>query len=97
MSQAEETKPEPESQDATMDDAPSPAPAAAPPAEKAKASLEDLFDDDDSDGEFASSAPVKSEGEASQPAPLYAMVPSQVTTHTHTWQQDNQPVLLLRP
>ena len=73
MSQADDIKPEPESepepepetQDATMDDAPSP-PA---PAEKSKAILEELFDDD-SDGEFASSAPVKSEEDASQPAPV---------------------------
>ena len=60
-----EPEPEPETQDATMDDAPSP-PA---PAEKSKANLEELFDDD-SDGEFASSAPVKSEEDASQPAPV---------------------------
>jgi DNA primase small subunit len=71
MSQADDIKPEPEpeteteTQDATMDDAPSP-PA---PAEKSKANLEELFDDD-SDGEFASSAPVKSEEDASQPAPV---------------------------
>ena len=71
MSQAEEIKAEPETQDATMEDAPSPAPAA--PTEKSKTNLEELFDDDDdSDGEFASSAPVKSEEEASQPAPMYA-------------------------
>jgi DNA primase small subunit len=71
MSQADDIKPEPETdretetQDATMDDAPSP-PA---PAEKSKANLEELFDDD-SDGEFASSAPVKSDEDASQPAPV---------------------------
>lgn len=74
MSQAEESKTEPESQDATMEDVPSPAPAAS--TERPKISLEDLFDDDDdddnSDEEFTSSAPVKSEEEASQPAPMYA-------------------------
>ncbi|KAJ4349052.1 p48 polypeptide of DNA primase [Ascochyta clinopodiicola] len=71
MSQADDTKPEPEAEarDATMEDAPSPASTSAP-AEKPKVNLEELFDDDDSDGEFASSAPVKSEEEASQPAPL---------------------------
>lgn len=67
MSQVEDVKQEPETQDAAMEDAPSP-PA---PAEKSRTNLEELFDDD-SDGEFASSAPVKSEEEASQPAPMYA-------------------------
>jgi hypothetical protein len=69
MSQADAIKSEPETQDVAMDDAPSP-PAAA---EKPKVNLEELFDDDDdSDGEFASSAPaVKSEEDLSQPAPLY--------------------------
>jgi DNA primase small subunit len=73
MSQADDIKPEPETQDATMEDAPSP----AAPAEKSKVSLEDMFDDDDddSDGEFASSAPVKSEEESSQPAPVYVCDP----------------------
>ena len=65
MSQVDDIKPEPETQDATMDDAPSP----TAPAEKSKANLEELFDDE-SDGEFASSAPVKSEEDASQPAPV---------------------------
>jgi hypothetical protein len=60
-------KPEPETQDVAMDDAPSPA-----AAEKPKVNLEELFDDEDSDEEFPSSAPVlKSEEESSQPAPLY--------------------------
>jgi DNA primase small subunit len=79
MSQADDIKPEPEpepeTQDATMDDAPSP-PA---PADKSKASLEALFDDgddDDSEGEFASSAPIKSEEDASQPEPVYAQYSS---------------------
>ena len=78
MSQADDIKPESGTQDATMEDAPSP-PA---PAEKSKVNLEELFDDD-SDGEFASSAPVKSEEEASQPAPLYAMLPLRATTSTY--------------
>jgi DNA primase small subunit len=72
MSQADNIKPEPETQDAAMEDAPSPAPAPVP-AEKSRVNLEELFDDDDSDGEFASSAPINSEEEASQPAPLYAI------------------------
>jgi DNA primase small subunit len=60
-------KPEPETQDIAMDDAPSPAAEAKP-----KVNLEELFDDEDSDEEFPSSAPVlKSEEELSQPAPLY--------------------------
>jgi hypothetical protein len=71
MSQADDIKPEPETQDATMEDAPSP----AAPAEKSKVDLEDMFDDDnESDGEFASSAPVKSEEESSQPAPVYVTI-----------------------
>ena len=78
MSQAEDIKSEPETQDATMEDAPSP-PALA---DKSKVSLEELFDDD-SDGEFASSAPVKSEEEASQPAPLYALMPLPSAAPTH--------------
>jgi DNA primase small subunit len=59
-------KSEPGSQDVAMDDAPS------PPAEvKPKVNLEELFDDEDSDEEFPSSAPVvKSEEESSQLAPL---------------------------
>lgn len=69
ISQVDTVKSEPESQDVAMDDAPSPAVAAA---EKPKVNLEDLFDDSESDGEFPSSAPVKSEEESSQPAPLYA-------------------------
>ncbi|KAL5118695.1 p48 polypeptide of DNA primase [Pleosporales sp. CAS-2024a] len=66
-SQADNIKSEPGPQDVAMDEAPSTA-----GAEKAKVSLEALFDDGDSDDEFASSAPgVKSEEEeASQPAPL---------------------------
>lgn len=65
MSQVETIKPEPETQDAAMEDAPSP-PA---PTEKSKVNLEELFDDD-SDGEFASSAPIKTEEDGSQPAPM---------------------------
>lgn len=67
VSQVENVKSEPETQDVSMDDAPSPA-----AAEKPKVNLEELFDDEDSDEEFPSSAPaVKSEEELSQPAPLY--------------------------
>jgi DNA primase small subunit len=73
-SQADSIKPEPDTQDATMEDAPGPAAAAA--AETTKVNLEELFDDDDDiDGEFTSSAPVKSEDEPSQQAPLYAATP----------------------
>ena len=96
MSQADDIKPEPETQDATMEDAPSPPAPAPAPTEKSKVNLEELFDDD-SDGEFASSAPVKSEEEASQPAPLYVTVLVPATTLTHTWQQNHKSILLLRP
>jgi DNA primase small subunit len=66
-SQADNIKSEPETQDVAMDDAPSPA-----MAEKPKVNLEELFDDEDSDDEFPSSAPVvKTEEESSQPAPLF--------------------------
>jgi DNA primase small subunit len=66
-SQVDNIKSEPETQDVAMDDAPSPA-----VAEKPKVNLEELFDDEDSDDEFPSSAPVvKSEEESSQPAPLF--------------------------
>jgi DNA primase small subunit len=64
ISQADIVKSEPGSQDVAMDDAPSPAAEAKP-----KVNLEELFDDEDSDEEFPSSAPVvKSEEESSQPA-----------------------------
>lgn len=67
ISQSSEIKAEPDTQDASMEDAPSP-----PAAEKPKVNLEELFDDDDSDEEFSSSAPaVKSEEDSSQPAPMY--------------------------
>lgn len=56
-------KSESNTQDVAMADAPSPADAEA----KAKVNLEDLFDDD-SDGEFGSSVPVKIEEGAAQPA-----------------------------
>jgi DNA primase small subunit len=65
MSQ-ETVKREADTQDIKMEDAPSPA-----EAKTTKADLEDLFDDD-SDQEFASSAPVKEEEDASQPQALYA-------------------------
>ncbi|KAF2007819.1 prim-pol domain-containing protein [Amniculicola lignicola CBS 123094] len=55
------------SQDMSMSDASSPAAA----EEQAKVNLEELFNDEDSDNEFSSSAPqVKFEDELSQPAPL---------------------------
>jgi hypothetical protein len=63
----DDIKPEPETRDVAMDDAPSPA-----AEQKPKVNLEELFDGEDSDEEFPSSAPVlKSEDESSQPAPLY--------------------------
>jgi hypothetical protein len=74
MSQDDIVKPEPETQDVTMDDASSPpaTAAAAAAAEKPKVNLEDLFDDEDSDEEFPSSAPgVKSEEDLSLPGSLY--------------------------
>lgn len=94
MSQADDIKPEPESetQDATMEDAPHP----AAPAEKSKVSLEGMFDDDDdSDGEFASSAPVKSEEESSQPAPVYVAIVTLSTRLLTQAQQDLKSVILL--
>lgn len=60
-------KSEPETQDVAMDDVPGLA-----AEEKPKVNLEELFNDEDSDDEFPSSAPaVKSEEESSQPAPMY--------------------------
>ena len=71
-------KSEPETQDVAMDDAPS-----LTVAEKPKVNLEELFDDEDSDEEFTSSAPaVKSEEESSQPAPLYD-ISSPQQSHSH--------------
>lgn len=70
-SQNDTIKPEPETQDVAMEDA-------SPPsaAEKPKASLEELFDDDESDEEYPSSAPVAtSQDDPSQPAPMYAVFP----------------------
>ncbi len=68
LSQADAVKLEPETQDVAMDDAPIPA-----VVEKPKVSLEELFDDEDSDEEFASSAPAPtSQDDLSQPAPMYA-------------------------
>ncbi|KAF2108702.1 DNA primase small subunit [Lophiotrema nucula] len=65
-SQASSVTMKAETQDIDMADAPDPA-----VEEKTKVNLEDLFDDEDSDGEFASSAPqVKSEEESSQPQPI---------------------------
>lgn len=65
MSQTETIKSEPEMQDVPMDDVPSVAAET-----KSKTNLEALFDDEDSDGEFASSAPVVREDQSSQPIPL---------------------------
>lgn len=66
VSQVDTIKSEPESQDVAMDDV-SPPPA----AEKPKVNLEELFDDDDSDDEFPSSAPIQtSQEELSQSAPM---------------------------
>jgi hypothetical protein len=77
-SQADAVKPEPETQDVAMEDAPAPA-----AAEKPKVSLEELFDDEDSDGEFASSAPAPtSQEDASQPAPMYAPTYWSITSMT---------------
>lgn len=71
VSQGDMVKSEPESQDATMDDAPTSLGAAT--VEKPKVNLEELFNDDDSDDEFPSSAPVAtSQEDLSQPAPMYA-------------------------
>jgi DNA primase small subunit len=70
VSQVDTIKSEPETQDVSMDDAPSPA-----AEQKPKVNLEELFDDEDSDEEFPSSAPaVKSEEESSQPPPLYVLL-----------------------
>lgn len=61
-------KPEPNTQDLAMEDAPSPT-----EAEETKVNLEELFEDEDSDPEFSSSAPqIKSEEESSQPTTLCA-------------------------
>lgn len=67
ISQMDSIKSEPETQDVAMDDVPEPA-----AEDKPKVNLEELFNDEDSDEEFPSSAPpVKSEEESSQPAPMY--------------------------
>ncbi|OAK94016.1 prim-pol domain-containing protein [Phaeosphaeriaceae sp. SRC1lsM3a] len=66
VSQMDSIKSEPETQDVAMDDVPGLA-----EEEKPKVNLEELFNDEDSDDEFPSSAPaVKSEEESSQPAPI---------------------------
>ena len=68
MSQSDAIKPEPDTQDVAMEDAPT-----ATAVEKPKVNLEELFDDEDSDEEFPSSAPAStSQEDASQPAPMYA-------------------------
>lgn len=67
-SQTDDVKPEPETQDVAMEDVPP-----ATTAETSKVKLEELFDDEDSDPEFPSSAPaLASQEDASQPAPMYA-------------------------
>jgi DNA primase small subunit len=77
VSQADAVKSEPETQDVAMEDAP-----IAAAAEKTKVNLEELFDDEDSDEEFPSSAPAPtSQEDASQPAPMYA--PHLPTCHVH--------------
>ncbi|KAI4609951.1 hypothetical protein J4E83_008516 [Alternaria metachromatica] len=66
MSQSDAIKPEPDTQDVAMEDAPT-----ATAVEKPKVNLEELFDDEDSDEEFPSSAPAPtSQEDASQPAPI---------------------------
>ncbi|KAH7356291.1 hypothetical protein BKA66DRAFT_248054 [Pyrenochaeta sp. MPI-SDFR-AT-0127] len=66
LSQANTIKSEPDTQDIAMEEASIP-----PVAERPKVNLEELFDDEDSDEEFASSASaIKSEQELSQPAPI---------------------------
>jgi DNA primase small subunit len=93
VTQVDNIKSEPEIQDVSMDDAPSPA-----AAERPKVSLEELFDDEDSDEEFASSAPaVKSEEESSQPAPLYLQAVPPPYPEADNLQQDLVQIFLLRP
>lgn len=65
MSQVDTIKSEPGTQDIAMEDAPTP-----PAAEKPSVNLEDLFDDDDSDEDFPSSAAQVKEEDLSQPAPM---------------------------
>ena len=59
-------KSEPDTQDTAMEDAPTTA-----DVKDTKANLEDLFDDD-SDQEYSSSAPVKTEEDAPEAKTLYA-------------------------
>lgn len=66
MSHSEKSDAESASQDVAMEDASTPQPV----ADKPTVLLDELFDDEDSDGEFASSAPVATSQEESQPAPL---------------------------
>jgi DNA primase small subunit len=70
-------KAEAETEDVSMEDAPEPI-----AIEKPKVNLEDLFDDEDSDEEFPSSAPVPtSQEDASQPAPMCAPRTTPLSTH----------------
>jgi DNA primase small subunit len=63
------------SEDISVQDAPSLA-----EADTTKAGLESLFDDDVSDQDFPSSAPVQSEQDQPQPTTLYA-TPTCLTSH----------------
>lgn len=67
ISQGDAIKSEPETQDIAMDDPPT-----LPAAEKPKINLEELFDDENSDDEFTSSAPgPTAQDDLSQPAPVF--------------------------
>jgi hypothetical protein len=78
ISQGDNVKSEPETQDIAMGEEPMPT-----ETEKPKVSLEELFDDEDSDDEFPSSAPaVKYEEESSQPAPLCVQFRELSTAYT---------------
>lgn len=92
MSQTSTVKAEPDVEDVAMADAP------LASESKAKANLEALFDNDDSDDEFPSSAPVIKE-ESSQPAPMYGLPHTTNTYERHSDQiQKNLPeIILLRP
>ncbi|KAF1838397.1 prim-pol domain-containing protein [Decorospora gaudefroyi] len=66
VSQVDTVKPDPETQDVAMEDALTP-----PETDKPKVKLEDIFDDEDSDEEFPSSAPIATSQDAfSQPPPI---------------------------
>ena len=100
ISQVDTVKSEPDTQDISMADAPTPP---KDEDDQAKVNLEDLFDDDDDDDdqEFASSAPqFKLEEEPSQPsqlAPMYFPFLFLLHTYTDSEQQNNLEVYLLGP